>query len=103
VKFKKGDSVLVTIGKDRGKRGKIEKIFPKKDTVLVTGVNLYKRHLKSRGQNKQGGIIDITKPLSVAKIALVCPKCNQPTRIGYQLEEKGNSKSRICLKCKNLI
>jgi len=98
MKFKKNDEVLVTIGKDRGKKGKIEAVIPKKQSVLITGVNIYKKHLKPRGQNKPGGIIDITKPLNVAKIALICPKCGKPTRVGYQLND-GREKLRICKKC----
>jgi len=104
MKFKKGDEVIVTLGKDRGKRGKIEAVFPKKQEVLVSGVNIYKRHLKPRGEGKPGGIIDITKPLSVAKIALICPKCGKPTRVGYQLETKEKAaKLRICRKCGGVI
>lgn len=98
MKFKKGDEILVTAGKDRGKRGKIEKVIPKKQAILVAGVNIYKRHLKPRGQDKPGGIIDITKPLSVAKIALICPKCGKPTRVGYQM-----GGVRFCRKCKGVI
>ena len=98
MKFKKNDEVIVTIGKDRGKKGKIEAVIPKKQSVLITGVNIYKKHLKPRGQNKPGGIIDITKPLNVAKIALICPKCGKPTRVGYQLGD-GKEKLRICKKC----
>lgn len=101
MKFKKGDEIIVTKGKDLGKKGKIEKIFPKKDSVLVGGVNIYKRHLKPRGQGKPGGIIDITKPISVVKLALVCSRCNQQTRIGYKLTD--DQKIRICRKCKEEI
>lgn len=101
MKFKKGDEIIVTKGKDLGKKGKIEKVFPKKDAVLVGGVNMYKRHLKPRGQGKPGGIIDITKPISVVKLALVCSRCNQQTRIGYKLT--GDQKIRICRKCKEEI
>ena len=107
MKFKKGDEIIVTIGKDKGKKGKIEKVFPKSQKVLVTGINLYKKHLKPQGQGKPGGIIDITKPLDTAKIALICLRCGKPTRVGYQIEE-GNqketlSKLRICRKCKGVI
>lgn len=102
MKFKKGDEVLITVGKDRGKHGKIEAVFPKERAVLVAGVNIFKRHLKPRGQDKPGGIIDITKPLSVAKIAFVCPKCGKPTRLGYQVSEAGE-KIRICKKCQGAI
>ncbi len=101
MKFKKDDEVLVTSGKDRGKKGKIDKVFPRENTVIVAGVNLYKKHLKPRGEGKPGGIIDITRPLNVAKVALICPKCGKATRVGYQIEAKG--KIRICRKCKGVI
>lgn len=101
MKYKKGDNVIITIGKDRGKKGKIDKVLEKKDQVVVGGVNVYKRHLKSRGEGKPGGIVDIIKPLNVAKVALVCPKCNQPTRIGYKILK--DEKIRICRKCEEAI
>lgn len=101
VKFKKGDEVIVTLGKDSGKKGKIEAIFPQKGQALVTGVNVYKRHMKAQGEGKAGGIIDLPKPLSFSKISLICPKCGKPTRIGYQIDQK--SKIRICRKCKGII
>jgi large subunit ribosomal protein L24 len=101
IKIKKGDKVMVNSGKDRGKIGPVEKVFPKAQEVLVTGVNLFKRHLKPRGQGKPGGIVDIPRPLSVGKVSLVCPKCNQPTRIGFfQGGNDGESKLRVCRKCK---
>lgn len=99
MRFKKQDEVIINIGKDRGKKGKIEKVFPKLNAVVVSGVNQYKRHTKSQGQGKPGGIITITKPLDVAKLALICPKCKQVTRIGIVFE--GNQKKRICKKCKS--
>jgi len=115
MKLKKGDQIIVTVGKDKGRKGKVEKVFPKLSKVLVPGVNVYKRHLKSRGQNKPGGIVDIVKPLSVGNVALVCPKCSQPTRIGYRKDKKDLSKKttsqkkqlagkyRICRKCQSII
>lgn len=102
MKLKKGDKIRITAGKDRGRKGVIEKVFPKEGRVLVPGINIYKKHVKPRGEKQPGGIIEIPRPLSVAKVALVCPKCKQPTRIGYQIG-KGKGKSRICRKCNQLI
>lgn len=101
MKLKKGDEVIVTRGKDSGKRGKIERVFPKLGKVLVAGANIYKRHLKPRGQGKPGGIIDITKPLPVSNVALVCSHCGLKTRVGYNLINQ--EKKRICRKCKEEI
>lgn len=100
LKVKKGDKVIITVGKDRGKIQGVEKVLPKKGLVLITGANLFKRHLKPQGEGKPGGIIDIPRPLSVAKVAVVCPKCNKPTRIGYQLDKnRQGGNLRICRKC----
>lgn len=101
MKLKINDTIKVTLGKDKGKTGKIEKILPKKNMVLVPGINVYKKHLKSQGENKPGGIIDLTKPMYVSKVALVCPKCKKITRVGYQ--GQGKKKVRICKKCKVTI
>lgn len=101
MKFKKGDEVIVLIGKDKGKKGKIEKILPKKNAVVVAGINIFKKHTKSQGEGKAGGIIDIIKPLGSSKIALICPKCHKPTRIGIQREK--DKKERICKKCQQQI
>lgn len=101
MKLKKGDTVIVTIGKDKGRKGKVEKTFPSYGTVVVAGVNVFKRHMKKRDEKHAGGIIDITKPVAVSKLALVCPKCNQQTRIGY-LVTKGE-KERMCRKCQQKI
>lgn len=101
MKLKKGDSVVVVAGKDRGVKGKIEKVFPKKNQILIPGVNIYKRHTRPRGEGQPGGIVDITKPLAVANVVLVCPKCGQKTKIGYQIIK--NEKTRICKKCQAII
>ena len=101
MKIKKGDTIIVMTGKDLGKKGKVEHTFPKKQMVLVTGINVYKRHLKKRDEKNPGGIVDIVKPINIAKVALVCPSCAKPTRIRY-LVTKGD-KERICLKCEKKI
>ncbi len=100
MKFKIGDNVKITAGKDKGRDGKIEKIFPKTLKVVVPGVNLYKKHVKGF-QGQKGGIYDIPRPLGLGKIALICPKCKKITSIGFST--KGEKKARICKKCKKEI
>ena len=100
IKFKIGDTVTITSGKDRGREGKIEKIFPKKSLALIPGINVYKKHVKGFSGQK-GGIYDIPKPIVFAKIALVCPKCKKQTRVGFKMA--GNEKVRVCKKCSKEI
>jgi len=102
VKLKKGDNIIVIAGKDKGRKGKIEKIFPKEGLVLLPGINVFKRHTKSRGEKQPGGIIDIIKPLPISNVALLCPNCGKPTRVGYRVSKDG-TKSRICRKCQAII
>ncbi|SRR3989344_4021468 len=104
-KFHLGDMVKVTSGKDKGREGKIEKIIPKEDKILVMGINVYKKHVKGV-QGQKGGIYDVPRPLNVAKIALICPKCKKVTRVGFRImaEKSGkNEKVRICKKCEKEI
>lgn len=97
MKFKVGDTVLVTAGKDKGRKGTIERAWPKTSRILVKGVNLYKRHVKGK-EGQRGGIITLERSLSVAQVAIICPACQKPTRINYQLGKAGR-KQRICNKC----
>jgi large subunit ribosomal protein L24 len=101
MKLKKNDEVLIVKGKDKGKKGKIERVLTKTNMILVPGVNLYKRHYKSKVQNKPSEIIEITKPFHVGNVALICPNCHKETRIGYKIENK--EKIRICRKCNKKI
>ncbi|HKC14412.1 MAG TPA: 50S ribosomal protein L24 [Patescibacteria group bacterium] len=101
MKLRKGDSVKVVSGKDKGKVGKIEKIYPKENKILVEGVNQYKRHLKSRAQNQKSEIVTLTKPLPVAAVSLICPKCNKTTRVGFRVEK--GKKEMFCKKCEKAI
>ncbi|KKS37344.1 MAG: 50S ribosomal protein L24 [Candidatus Sungbacteria bacterium RIFCSPLOWO2_12_FULL_41_11] len=98
MKVKKGDNVKVISGKDRGKTAKVIKVFPKEDRILVEGVNMRKKHRKPRQQGKKGEIINLPAPMHVSNVMLVCPKCNQPTRVGYEKKDSGQ-KSRVCKKC----
>lgn len=99
-KFKVADQVLVTTGREKGKKGKIEKVFARDNKITIAGVNFYKRHKKVT-KNQAAGIYEITRPLDVAKVAIICPKCQKQTRIGFTLERK--VKKRICKKCKGVL
>jgi large subunit ribosomal protein L24 len=99
MKFKKNDEVLIMSGKDKGKKGKISQIL--NDRVLLPSLNVGKRHVKKRDEKNPGGIIEFSRPLPVGNIALLCPKCGKPTRVGYVI--KGDSKKRICKKCEAII
>ncbi|MEX2007237.1 MAG: 50S ribosomal protein L24 [Candidatus Levyibacteriota bacterium] len=101
MKLKKGDTVTVTAGKDKGKTEKIEKVLTRERKIIVTGVNQFKRHLKARAAGKPSEIVTITKAFSMANVALVCTKCKKLTRIGYLLEK--GKKVRICKKCKKEV
>lgn len=100
-KLRKGDEVKVIAGKDKGKTGKIDKVFPKENKVLIPGANQYKRHMKARSQNQPSEILTLTKPLPVANVRLICPKCHEITRIGFTFEE--GKKVRVCKKCDQQI
>jgi|SRR3989344_7647616 len=98
MKIIKGDNVKVLIGKDKGKTGKVEGVYPSMSKVLIPGINEFKRHVKSRAQNQKSEITTITKPINVSNVALICPKCSKPTRVGFIMNKTGK-KVRICRKC----
>ena len=100
LKLKVGDTVKIMAGKDKGRDGKIEKVFPEEGRVIVPGVNIYKKHVKGAGDVK-GGVYDLPRPLPLSKVALVCPKCKKVTRVGFKFA--GEAKVRICKKCKREI
>lgn len=101
MRIKKGDNVQIVRGKDKGKTGKVQQVFPGESKVLVEGMNQYKRHLKARSQTQPAEIVTITKPLPVASMQVVCPKCKQITRIGITRNAK--ERSRICRKCGGIL
>jgi large subunit ribosomal protein L24 len=102
MKIRKNDTVLMIIGKDRGKRGKVRKALPKKDVLVVEGVNMIKRHSRTKGQAKQAGVIELEAPVKVSNVMLICNKCDKPTRVGYRFLDDGN-KARMCRSCKEII
>ncbi len=100
--IKRDDNVLVVTGKNKGKRGRVISVIPKKQKVVVDGVNVQKKHMKPNSQNQQGGIIEKSAPLYTSNVMLVCPKCDKPTRIGNTVLEDGR-KLRSCKKCKEVM
>lgn len=98
MKIVKGDRVQVLQGKDRGKQGEVTFAFPADGKVIVDGLNVAKRHQKPTRSMQQGGIIDKEMPLPVSNVAVVCPSCGKPTRVGHRFEADG-TKVRICRKC----
>jgi len=95
-RIKKGDTVKVLLGKDNGKTGAVERTLPKEGRIFVSGVNMFKRHIKKTGQN-EGGVIDVMKSMNLSNVILVCPNCKKGARVGFKIE--GKVKSRICKKC----
>lgn len=101
LKIKKGDQVKILRGKDKGRTGVVEKVVPGENQVVISGVNVVKKHVKRQGEKQPGGIVEIAKPLDLSKVALLCPKCNQPTRVAFK--KMGESKKRVCKKCKEIL
>lgn len=100
MKIRKGDKIRVTAGKDKGREGKVERVYAKQNAVVVPGINMYKKHVKKNEQMPQGGIVDVPRAIDVSKITLLCPKCGKPTRVSYEVQKNGNKK-RVCKKCKS--
>lgn len=101
MKILKGDKVSIILGKDKGRSGEVVRTFPKTLKVVVKGLNIFKKHIKP-SQNKRGAIVEKERPLAVSKVMFICPTCQKPVRVGYQISKTG-VKSRICRKCKAVI
>lgn len=100
---RKSDNVVVVAGKDRGKRGRVLKVLPDRNRLVVEGVNFVKRHTRPNPrQNVKGGIVEREAALEASNVQIVCPECGAPTRIGRQLLGDGR-KVRVCRKCDGVI
>ena len=102
MKIRKNDTVLVIAGKDKGKRGKVRFAYPKRERVLVEGVNFIKKHSRARGAVRQAGIIEREAPIHVSNVMLLCSKCNHPARVGFRSLADGR-KVRFCCSCGEVI
>ncbi|NLV21571.1 MAG: 50S ribosomal protein L24 [Syntrophomonadaceae bacterium] len=100
--IKKGDTVLVITGKDAGRKGKVLKVIPKDNRVVVEGINKAKKHQRPSRAIPQGGILQIEAPLNVSNVMLLCTKCNKPTRMAKRFLENG-TKVRICKNCGEVL
>jgi large subunit ribosomal protein L24 len=99
---RRGDTVEVDAGKDRGKRGKVLRVLAKKDRVLVEGVNFAKRHTRPSQKARQGGIVEKEMPIHVSNARVVCPRCSKPTRIAHRVD--GDKPTvRVCKGCGEAI
>ena len=101
-RIQQGDEVVVIAGKDKGKIGKVLKIYGKKDRVLVENVNIVKRHTRPSGSSRQGGIVESEAPIHWSNVMLMCNKCITPARTKMQRLDDGK-KVRVCKKCTEII
>jgi len=104
LKIKIGDTVEIISGSERGTRGEVLRLLPSKRRVVVRGVNLRKKHqrqIQAAGRTMSPGIIQFEAPIHISNVMLVCPKCDEPARVGYQVE--GKNRQRICRKCDAVV
>jgi large subunit ribosomal protein L24 len=104
-RIKKGDTVLVIAGKDKGERGEVLRVIPKDERVVVEHVNIARKHqrpVQAGRQQVQPGIIEFEAPIHLSNVMLVCPQCSEATRVGFRVNEDGR-KVRVCRKCKQDI
>jgi len=105
--IKKGDTVLIIAGKDRGKQGVVSRAMPQVNKVIVEGLNIAKKHIRPQGQTRQGGIIEKAMPLQVSNTMLICTECGKPTRVGHERRPMGSDQKlrsvRVCKKCQKVI
>lgn len=102
MKLRLKDKIIVLSGKDKGKEGEIVRTYSSNNTVLVKGINMYKKHVKKSEAFPQGGLISIERALPSGKVALICPHCKKRTRVGYMFDKK-DKKVRICRSCKKAV
>jgi large subunit ribosomal protein L24 len=109
MKIKTKDQVKIIAGKDKGKSGKVQQVFPKENRASVEGLNLLVKHLRPNRQGEKGQRVEFAAPLNLTNLMLICPKCGKPTRVGFTTtvigsgEAKQTKKLRVCKKCQNLI
>jgi large subunit ribosomal protein L24 len=102
-RLKRDDEVMVIRGRDKGRKGKIQRVIRDKGKILVEGLNMVKRHYKAGAQGtRQAGIVDKEMPMDASKVMPICPSCDKPTRISIKILDDG-SKSRVCKHCEGML
>jgi len=101
-KVRRNDTVEITTGKDRGKRGEVRRVLTKEQRLVVAGANLVKRHRRQRNPQEPSGIIEMEAPLHVSNVKVVCPSCREAVRVGFRFLEDGR-KVRSCKNCNEAI
>ena len=101
MKIKKGDNVIITSGKDKGRQAKVARVLPKLDKLIVEGLNLQKRRERSRKQGQKGQTVTLAAPLAISNVSLYCSSCKQGVRVGAKIS--GQKKTRVCKKCGKAI
>ncbi|MFH1559888.1 MAG: 50S ribosomal protein L24 [Chloroflexota bacterium] len=102
MRFRREDTVQIIAGKDKGKRGKVQHVFPKDDLVVVEGANMIKRHVRPRPNIRQAGIVQREAPFHISKVMLVCTHCNRAVRVSHKFLEN-DKKVRVCVSCREVI
>ena len=97
MRIRKGDTVLIISGKDKGRKGKVLKALPERDKIMVEGINLRKKHVRPKKSGEKGQIVEVSVPIDISNLKFSCLKCSKTTKIGYKSGEK--EKYRICKKC----
>ena len=102
MQIRRNDSVMVIAGKERGKSGKVLRVNPEKDAIIIERVNLVKRHTKARGPQQPGGIVEKEALVPASNVMMMCDKCNAPVRVGHKILGDGK-KIRICRRCREAL
>ncbi len=106
MKIKKDDTILIIKGKDKGKKSKVLRTYPKEYKILAENINIKKKRKRGRKEGEKGQTVEISAPFFASKAKIICPKCGKLTRIGYKIKsgkESGREKTRVCKKCEKEI
>lgn len=101
MRIKKGDTVKILKGKDRGKTGKVLHAYPEERKIMIEGLNLYKKHVRPRREGEKGQVVEVPRAVPEANVGILCPRCNRAVRVGYRLEQ--DKKVRACRRCKGVL